>query len=319
MYRIAILTLLFTLPLLSWVNHNDNNKEKDTTTKKVRPRPYDIVLQDQHYKDMFGGDVKIFELKSDNYRYGHSIWMYRKSKRVKAKYFAHKDLQSGKSVFEKFDSWKQSKSLILNCSGAFTTDSYGRSKPLGLTIDNGKMVNERIEPTMDGLVIVYATGGVVVSDIDEGNLYLASLQKKIDARDSFDKAELVQWAKDEAATIFQTQLLVYRNQLRVEVEKARTESAERRLLVLAQGREGVMHIVFNITQGVYLGDISKAIHEHLKEKGLNVIAMLNLDTGMYNIMNLYDKNGNSVDRIHGSKSASIATNLVSYYYDNGRP
>ncbi|NER06170.1 MAG: hypothetical protein F6K17_28070, partial [Okeania sp. SIO3C4] len=286
MYRFFSITFLLIFPLFSWTDGN-------TTT---RPKPFGIKLTDSHYKDLFNGDVKVYELKSDNYRYGHSVWMYRKSKRVKAKYFAHKDLQSGKSVYSKYEDWKQGKNLIMTCSGAFTTDAYGRSKPLGLTIDNGKMVNERIDEDMDGMVIVYATGGVVVSDIDEGNLYLASLKRKIDPRDPFDKAELVSWAKDEAATIFQTQLLVYRNELRVEVEKARTESAERRLLVLAQGREGVMHIVFNITQGVYLGDISKAIHEHLKDKGLNVIAMLNLDTGMYNIMDLYDKNGNSIDR-----------------------
>ena len=40
------------------------------------------------------------------------------------------------------------------------------TKPVGLTIDNGNIVNGALT-NMDGLVIVYATGGVVVSNLEE--------------------------------------------------------------------------------------------------------------------------------------------------------
>ena len=90
------------------------------------------------------------------------------------------------------------------------------------------------------------TGGIVVSDIDDGNLYLGSLKKRIDARSHQDKQTLLNWAQEEEATIFQTQLLAYKNQLRID-EDAPRESAERRLLILAIDPDGqVLHIVFNI-------------------------------------------------------------------------
>ena len=168
---------------------------------------------------------------------------------------------------------------------------------------------------MDGLVIIYATGGIVVSDIDEANLYLGSLNKKIDPRSYLDRAQLVKWAESEEATIFQTQLLAYKNNLRLVPNQARTESAERRILALATDSQSqLFHIIFNVTKGVYLGDITKAIFNYLNDNDMSVVAMLNLDTGAYNILNLFNEQGQSTG-IHGSTNLEKASNLLVYYYE----
>lgn len=271
-------------------------------------------MSESHFKSYHNSDIRIFNLMNGHSTIGHTIWLNRKSGKVKAKYFAHKDLQTSKSVYQKYSGWKGDKDILLVCSGAFTTKDY--STPLGLTVDNGKIVNRNINKDMDGLVIVYATGGIVVSDIDEGNLYLGSLNKRIDARNFMDKQTLISWAEKEEATIFQTQLLAYKNNLRIP-RHAPKEEAERRLLVLAINPDGeVEHIIFNIRREVYLYDISDLIFSYLKAKNMNIVAMLNLDTGMYNILEVYDDDGDKEGNVKGKENVSKATNLLTYYYEN---
>ena len=281
------------------------NEEKENT--------FDSVMSESHYKTLFNGDVKINSVLQEHDQYGHSIWLKRKSEKVKAKYFAYQDLNTDESVYQKYSKWRSEKNIVMVCSGAFTTKDY--STPLGLTVDNGKIVNRKIDSNMDGLVIVYPTGGIVVSDIDDGNLYLGSIKKSVDARDFQDKQTLLNWAQEEEATIFQTQLLVYKNQLRIDKD-APKESAERRLLILAISPEGeVLHIVFNIKKSVYLYNIAEKIFNYLKAKDLNIIAMLNLDTGMYNIMELYDEDGDQEDEVEGDTRLQKATNMLAYFYE----
>ena len=73
-----------------------------------------------------------------------------------------------------------------------------------------------------------------------------------------------------------------------------------------------MHIVFDITREVYLYNIARDILDYLNdEKDMEVIGMLNLDTGMYNIIE-----ARSNRRIvHDKGDISDATNLLVYYRD----
>lgn len=285
----------------------------DTLVLGLYEVPVDNISE-SHFKSFHNGDIRIFNLKEGHNTIGHTIWLNRKSGKVKAKYFAHKDLHTSKSVYQKYSGWKGEKDILMVCSGAFTTKDY--ATPLGLTVDNGKIVNRSINQDMDGLVIVYGTGGIVVSDMDEGNLYLGSLKKRIDPRNFMDKQTLISWAEKEEATIFQTQLLAYKNSLRIP-SHAPKEEAERRLLVLAINPDGeVEHIIFNIRREVYLYDISQMVFNYLKAKNMNIVAMLNLDTGMYNILEVYDDDGDRESNVKGKENVSKATNLLTYYYEN---
>ncbi len=270
--------------------------------------PFDqaIELSEEAHKTLFNSQVQIYKLKRNGNHYGHSVWFKRSGKKVKAKYFA-----SGE-VGDRYEDWKSDKKIIMACSGAFTTNDFGSPLPVGLTVDNGKVVNKIINEEMDGLVLVYATGGIAVSDKEMGNLYLASLGKTVDIRDSWDKYELLQWAEEEEATIFQTQLLAYKNELRLEVHKARKKNRERRILVLARNaQKEVFHIVYDVDHGVFLGEIAQGILDYLKSKNTEVVAMLNLDTGWYNMMKLYNLGNDMVLSHHPDKDP---TNLLVYYY-----
>lgn len=278
-----------------------------TQTDTKRTTVSTSEMSEEVFKTLFSGNVKVNKLKKSGWDYGYTMWFERGAGKVKAKYFASGDVNN------RFDTWKNDKKVIMVCSGAFTTGDFGNPLPVGLTVDNGEVVNKVMNETMDGLVIVYATGGIVVTDIEKGNLFLQSLNKTIDVRDSWDKYELLKWSEKEQATIFQTQLLAFNNQLRLDVEKARKDSRERRILVLANNaQKKVVHIVFDISQGVHLGDIALEILNYLKSKQMEVVAMLNLDTGWYNMMKLFDPENDLVLRKNSEKDP---TNLLVYYYE----
>jgi len=55
--------------------------------------------------------------------------------------------------------------------------------------------------------------------------------------------------------------------------------------------------------------------EYLKySKDMEVVAILNLDTGDYNILKIFDQTEVELTDIKGSKDIRKATNLVVYYY-----
>ena len=301
-YLISQTLILFLMGLIG-----EPLSHEPPSTREVTIRPLSEVgmsLSEEHAQTLYRGSVRVYDVKNKGSDFGQSFWVFRGANKIQAKYFA-----SGE-VFNAYSSWSSGKHIFLVCSGAFTSNNT----PVGLTVDNGVIVNRKFDDTMDGLVIVYATGGIVVSDMDERKLYLQSANRHIDPRNANDKAELLRWAVAEDATIFQTQLLVFDNKIRFNLDRARTENAERRILVLAENSRGeVVHIVYNIQKGVYLGDVAQGIFQYLVGKKMSVIAMLNLDTGSYNILEVYDENRSQM-AYKGNTQVSKATNLLVYHY-----
>jgi len=118
-------------------------------------------------------DTNLVHHKTESYQ-GETfdvVYLSRKDKRVNAKYFAHE--MNGKSVSARFDEFSKSNDVILYTTGAYD-DGYSQyKKAVGLSIDNGRIVNGTIA-NMDGLSIIYPkTGGIVVSNLDEGNLSIS--------------------------------------------------------------------------------------------------------------------------------------------------
>lgn len=253
----------------------------------------------------------INQLTKNGEFYGHTIWINRKSERIRAKYFA-----SGE-VYSKYRNWitDSNKQVVLACSGAFATGYSGNYMPLGITVDNGEIVNRRLHSVMDALVIVYDSGGIAAVDIE--NEYLNLDGDRVNINNYFDRNKLLNWAVREKATIFQTQLLAHKNRLRLVVKDARVRSRERRILILAKDMSGdVYHIIFNIEKSVYLGDIANDILNYLTYmRNINVFAMLNLDTGIYNILRIYDQYGKELPYIKGPLDITRAINLFVYYYE----
>ena len=253
-------------------------------------------------------NVQVMELSKNGKKYGHAVFLLRgKSPRIKAKYFA-------KNAYQAFLNWRSNKNIILISSGAYSTGWNAKyDTPVGLCVDNGNLVNLKIEDKMDGLVIVEAVGGVRVSDIDNNDLYLKSLGKEISPRR--DKMSLVNWGKREDATIFQTHLLAFKNNLRIDPYKSSSSVANRRFLVLGHSGGSLFHAIFHITKNVSLHEATNDVMKTLQDREINVVSVLNLDTGGYDILEVYDDKKRKIPYIKGTKDKSTATNLLIYYYD----
>jgi len=250
------------------------------------------------------------------------INMKRDGEKVKAKYFAAKDA-SGNNVYKRFSEWSKNKNIILLTGAAyFTGSSYADAVPFGLTIDDGKLVNENMpEKGFDGLAIVYATGGIACSNINDGNLLIKGncnpTNKTLDVRKIWDRKEFINCAKEQNATVFQQHLLVYKDVLKV-FYNPKDEPRERRFLAVGKDENGKMvHTIVHYPTYTTLLDGAKKVNNFLKDyKGMKeIIFMINLDTGAQDVFRIYDKNGKARTDVKGPVDPEKAANLLVYYYE----
>ena len=263
--------------------------------------------------------VEISTVTYKNEKYS-SVLLSRKDDRVKAKYFAAKD-EFGNNVYSRFEKWKlKNPNIILLSSGTYFDGLFGLEKPVGLTIDNGELVNETLEnDKMDALVIVYATGGIVATNLKDGDLAVGSNpNKKYNLRgNTWDKQEFIEWAKENNATVFQTHLLVYKNVLKIGSNSSQTQR-ERRFLAVGKDDEGnYKHIIVNCkNQTLTLYQGAKNALDYLNNfENITVTFLVNLDTGAQNVYQLFNKDGSVNPNIKGTEDPRIAKNLLVYYYE----
>ena len=247
----------------------------------------------------------------------YMVSMNRKNERVKAKYFASKDI-NGASVHQRFLKWGEGRQIIAVSSGTYMNGCYGGADPVGLTIDNGIPVNERLED-FDGLVVVYATGGVVASNLKEKNLsmYCDGQNKVFDVTNSWDRQDFINCSKAVDATVFQTHLLVWKNELKIYPNSA-SAPRERRFLAVCKDEEGdILHVIVHYPNNVSLLTGAKNVNTFLSEfKDMEeVVFLVNLDTGCQDIFFVWDDQGNLRETITGKSSISAAANLLVYYYE----
>jgi len=246
------------------------------------------------------------------------VSMRREEERVKAKYFAARDFD-GTSVPDRYNKWAAGKNIILVCSGTYMNNSY---QPVGLTIDNGIMVNNTLSDEFDGLVIVEAVGGIRVSNLEEGNIYIKcnGEDKYFNIRNTWDIDEFIDCAKSVEATVFQTHLLVWKNELQLKNTsgcKAEPCERERRFLAVCKDEDGKLRhiIVHSPTYSTLYQGTNKVLRFLREFKDMQeVVFMINLDTGYQDFFTLYDKNGNVKNDIKGEKTLDVAVNLLAYYF-----
>jgi hypothetical protein len=263
--------------------------------------------------------VEISNVSYNNEEY-HVIQMYRDGGHVRAKYFAAPDF-NGNNVFKRYSNWSNSQgNVILVSSGTYMDN---RRVPVGLTIDNGIPVNETlVYDKMDALTIVYATGGIVVSNLKDGDLSVSgsgiTSGRKLNLRRSAsDMQDFIDWARDQEATVFQTHLLVYKNQLSISAQNSSTASRERRFLAVGKDENGkVVHLVVHCPVYSTLYEGSRKVLEFLnKYKSVNVTFMINLDTGAQDVFELYNSDCTRNTLIKGATDSREAVNLLAYYYE----
>ena len=251
--------------------------------------------------------------------------MSRQNNHVKVKYFAGADKYM--SVANRYKQWAQGKNIIMYSSGTYY-DKTTNSKPVGICIDNGKLVNDNVlQNEMDALAIVYNTGGIAVSDLKKGDLTISDqngFNSKVNVRDPFDAEIFKNWAMKNNATVFQTHLLCYNNEIKV-LRPAPNSSAaakrERRFLAVCQDKDGsIQHLIINIKENVTIYEGATAICKYILHPNnvfLKIFFLINLDTGAQDIFKSYDGKGNIDNRklFGGTESLDGARNLLVYYYE----
>jgi hypothetical protein len=242
----------------------------------------------------------------------------RTGNRIKADYMAATG--SYGAINSRFNNFKASHpNVVAYTSGAYMIENGLNSyTPEGLTIDHGLILNERLAD-FDGLVIVYATGGIAVSDLDDDNIKTDIGNFKIRSNPR-DLISFKNWAKSNSATIFQTHLLAKDNQLKISAYGCkRCDPCPRRFLIASKDNSSgkVYHYIVqrdsNSPATLYQG--AKDAFDFLQGRGINVTWMINLDTGMQDTFSFYTSDGIEHSKIHGTHTIADARNLLVYYYE----
>ncbi len=264
-------------------------------------------------------DPRYIEISSVKYKDEtfHVIYLKRDSNRVRAKYFAAADY-NGNKVYQRYRKWSSGKNVILVSSGTYM-DYDGI--PVGLTVDNGVVVNKNLTKDFDALVVINAAGNITVSNLKDGDLKLksgvADTAKKYDLRKSaWDLQAFLKWTAAQEATVFQSHLLVYNNKLMVSFMNSSAGIAPRRFLAMGKDENGrPVHAIIQSTAYATLYNGTKKALDFLNGfKNMEVTSMINLDTGDQDVFKLYEKDGSYNNSIKGSKELDAAVNLLAYYF-----
>lgn len=239
---------------------------------------------------------------------GQAIWMQRPH--LKAKYFAYQN------VSNKFYQFKQQEEVILATTGGFTNSFH---QPEGLTVENGNIVNAVLMHDRHGLVMVRESGGINVLNLKRDQFHLPLGNKKVKTINNpleslVAYSELLSWCKTVKATMFQTQLLAYSDKLLIKPGKAKSQLRERRILALFSDRNtgAVHHAIFNIEASYELATIAEEVYSLVASRNKKIEAILNLDVGSYNILEVYDDQEKRLNYIKGPVKIGDATNLIVY-------
>ncbi|MFM9948945.1 MAG: hypothetical protein ACKV1O_13480 [Saprospiraceae bacterium] len=258
--------------------------------------------------------VEISSVKYKNETYT-VVTMRRDGDRIKAKYFAARDY-NGSSVYNRFLEWKKTNpNVILLSSGTYMDNN---ENPQGLTIDNGVVVNENlIYDKMDAIAIVYATGGIAVSNLKDGDLRVSGINRALNLRKSgIDLDDFIDWTKNQEATVFQTHLLVYKNQVKVNPNNSSKTSRERRFLAVGKEESGkIIHTIIHCpTYSTLYDGTNKALDFLNNVKDLEIIFMINLDTGAQDVFELHNSDCTTNGTMKGQQEPAKAVNLLTYYF-----
>jgi hypothetical protein len=256
--------------------------------------------------------------KTINGQIFNAIKFDRKDNHIKAKYFATKD-NNGTSVSNRFKTWSKGRNIVSVCAGTYMNDCNANATPVSLTIDQGIIVNRTLMH-MDGIVVVYASGEIVVGNVKLGDLKIND--RNFDLKNPLDKNAFIAWAEKSKATVFQTHLLVYNNELTIS-DNSSGNVRERRFLVGCKDAYGDYYEYLvnlppsKLGDGVTLLEGAKMVKKFLNEdqQMKSIMFLINLDTGCQDFAQVFGSNGMEKTEFSGRMDINSSVNLISFYYE----
>ncbi len=228
------------------------------------------------------------------------------------------------SVKKRFEEWKKDKHIVAYSTAAYRNSwHYQDQQPVGLSVEDGILLNNQlVMDRLHGLAIVNATGEIAVKNIKDKNFIVTNADgttKQLDITNTLQRNKFIKWAESNNATVFQTHLLVFNNELKVYADASRFEANRRFLISGKDADNNTHHIVINIREPMSLYDAATAVYGCLlrNETLTHVSYILNVDSGGDDIFGAFDEHGKVVTRLGFSGSALLdnAANLIVYYYE----
>lgn len=304
---IAIIIFTVTPFFFSKKSSNRNGKNNQRIVVKQNPNYKLSSFMSYHPINKSENSVNIFKIHNkSNKEIGQCIWMTRPH--IKANYFAYQN------VSRKFRNFKRKNNVILTATGGFTNSS---KQPEGFTVEKGNIVNAVMMHDRHGLVIVQKGGGLRVINLKRSKIELPitstkTLKIENPLTNLIAYSKLIDWTRNNGATLFQTQLLAFSNKLLIDVNKAPGALRERRILAAFRDNKNkqLHHAIFNIEASHNLASIAEEIFVILSTRNKKIEFILNLDVGSYNILNVFDSKGNLINSLKGPTNINNATNLI---------
>lgn len=284
-----------------------NNKPTQNQTQTASPNFRQIPFT--HFYSTGNNEylVDIYSLKNKTTTIGHSIWIKRPN--INAKYFAY-------NANSQFQNLQTTNKIIFAAAGGYSTDiGNGSIKPDGFTVQEGNMVNPVILHDRHALVM-FTDGGIRLLNLNSDKIILPNndeIESPLTSILAYSK--LLKWSAENKATIFQTHLLAFSDSLLINPNKAKIGDRERRILAIVRDikNQTVYHALFDITVQYDLATASQEIFNIITSRGFKVEGIVNLDTGTYNIFNIFDERGTLLSNPIGPVKIQDATNLIVYY------
>ena len=264
----------------------------------------------------FGGKVNFFSVNGTN---NYQIFQFERPS-IKVKYFG--STQNGESVALRFKKWRAGKNVVLACSGTYSINNYSNNYvPDGLCIDDGFVVNNSINNNLGAFVIVEKVGGIRVFTKESGVICQSvGSQRLYPASNALDRVTFIEWAKKESATVFQTHCLFFSGQKRC--NNYSSDIRERRILAICENsNKKINYFILNLPTANPLNicDANDLFLGQIKAKGYSPIALVNLDVGNFDIIHVYDENGNNIDSKFSDLKSRVdfnsSKNIIAFYIE----
>lgn len=270
--------------------------------------------------------VKFDFREEDGNPYG-IIKLNMKNEKIKLKYFASKS-EMNEPIMERFNEWAFNKNLVLYSSGTyyFYPNKNNRNKnsalPVGLCFDNGIAINKIIDNKLDGLVLLYPSGQIVVENLKNNTITIKRKQGNLsfNLKDQYDRMSFFKYAQDARATIFQTHLFVHDNKLLIGTNANSYKDYRRFLAGTVNDSGDLIYYVINLPFNATILEGSVKAQQYLKnfERVKSISFLINLDTGAQNTLNVFHpKTGKLLENANfsGTKQLKDAINLLAFYYE----